>query len=175
MPFSEHANRNRDLEATEDENHGLTPPPPPPSLPAPSTPLPPPEEPREEQAQNQTLVDAAIDHSIPQSEVQGQVGEYTPDHGLVSNEAIEKDITLLVCQTEKTRQWIQRLLADKKECEMQHLEWEKKLRHYESMETDKDNQISRLKSENLELRNTLDIISAALHKTNNLNSTIADA
>ncbi|GAM35940.1 hypothetical protein TCE0_018r04655 [Talaromyces pinophilus] len=185
VPFSEHAKRNLDLGAAENnnENHGMlhsTPPPPPPSVPPPSTPPPPPEESRKEQAQDQTVVVAAVDHSIRQSETQNQVGEYAPKHGLFSAADIKKEIAQ---QTAKTHQWIEWLLTVKEEYETIFFDQEKKLKQYESMETDKNSQISRLQterkqliSENMALSNKLKKISDfSAGRTDDLNSTIAGA
>lgn len=151
--FSEHASRSPDLGAVEDgsETHGLprsTPPPPPPSIPPPSTPPPPPEESREEQTQNRTVVVTTVDYSsIKESEIQ-HVGELTPKQGLFSAEYIEKEIAQ---QTAKTNRWMKWLLAQNKGYEIRNLELEKKLKQYESMETDKDSQISRLQTESKQL------------------------
>lgn len=160
VPFSEHANRSPDLGAAENNNedHGMlhsTPPPPPPSMPPPSTPPPPPEGSREEQAQNQTLIVAAVDHSIRRSETQDQVGKYTPKQGMFSPAVFKEEIAQ---QTARSHQWLEWL----EERETVHLELDKKLKQYESMEMDKNSQISRLQterkqliSENMLLRNEL--------------------
>lgn len=181
VPFSEHAKRSLDLGAAEnnDESHGMphsTPPPPPPSIPPPSTPPPPPEESWEEQAQGRTLVVTAVDHSIRRSETKDQVGKYVPEQGLFSPAVLRQEIAQ---QTARFHQWLEWL----EERETIILDQEKKLKQYESMETDKNSQISRLQteqkqliSENMVLSNKLKKISDfSAGRTDDLNSTIADA
>lgn len=183
--FSEHANRSPDRGAVEDDNedHGLplsTPPPPPPSIPPPSPPPPPPEESREGQAQNRTVVVAPVDHSSTrQSETQDQVGELAPKQGLFSAEYIEKEIAQ---QTAKTNRWIKWLLTQNKGYETRNLDLEKKLKQYESVDTDKDSQISRLQterkqllSENMGLRKKLKTVIEVAGGTDDLESTIQGA
>lgn len=182
VTFSEHASRSSDLGAAEDHNedHGLsrsTPPPPPPSIPPPSTPPPPPEESRETQAQNRALVVAAVDqNSIRQSETQDQVGEHTPNQGMLSSEIIERGLDQ---ETAKLNRWIKWLLTQNKAYETRNMDLEKKLKQYESMETDKDGQISRLQterkqliSENMGLKKKLKTVSDFTARTDDLNSTI---